>query len=304
MIYIDYRQTDASLSLAAEEYVLHNYTKDEYLMLWRSSPSVIVGKFQNAFGEVSMAAAEQMRVPVIRRNSGGGTVYHDLGNLNFTFFADKGEQSPDYGRFLEPMAEALNYLGVPARMGESFDLTVHGKKISGNAQSVVKDRVMHHGTLLFDSDLSAIERLTGHASSAVRSKGIKSNPAEVENIRPYLRDDIRETDIEGFAQMLKTLICGEGCHVHRFDKEEERAIASLAETKYRTWEWNYGKSPKFTKTCGDFSVNVEAGIIASVTGCDELDKLLRGVRLKSDEILKAIPKACPSRDKTLALLIE
>ena len=120
-------------------------------MLWRGERSVIVGKNQNVYGEVSLLECEKHCTPIFRRNSGGGTVYHDLGNVNFSFFSDMGERT-DYARFLTPVVEFLRSLGVPAEMGEAFDITVNGKKVSGNAQSVHRGRVMHHGTLLFDAD--------------------------------------------------------------------------------------------------------------------------------------------------------
>lgn len=153
---------DPSFCLAAEQFILENLTSGDFLMLWRGERSVIVGKNQNVYGEVSILECEKHCTPIFRRNSGGGTVYHDLGNVNFSFFSDMGERT-DYARFLTPVVEFLRSLGVPAEMGEAFDITVNGKKVSGNAQSVYRGRVMHHGTLLFDADITVLSSLTSHA---------------------------------------------------------------------------------------------------------------------------------------------
>ncbi len=281
MIYIPTSSTSAAYNLAVEEFLLTRVTDDDLLMLWKSAPTVVIGKFQNAYGEVSVGEIERRGIELVRRNSGGGTVYHDEGNLNFTMISDRGENSPDYERFLRPVVEALRSLGIPAAMGDAFDITVDGKKVSGNAQSVVKNRVMHHGTLLFDADLSVLSKVTGHASADVRSKAIPSKPSPVCNLRPYLREDM---GIDAFANLLKTALCGDSSEVRAFTEEEIREIEHLRVTKYGTWDWNYGKSPAFTKDCGRFSVEVKSGIITAVHGDDELAEILTGRRMSPTEI--------------------
>ncbi len=281
MIYLENNVIDAAYSLAVEEFMLNYRTSGEYLMLWRSAPTVVIGKFQNAYGEVSTAETARRGIALVRRNSGGGTVYHDTGNLNFTMFADRGDSAPDYERFLTPVVAALRELGVPARIGDSFDITVDGKKVSGNAQSVVKNRVMHHGTLLFDSDLTVLHEVTGHASESVKSKAIRSNPSPVCNIRPFL---VRDMEIAEFTEFLKTALCGKAPEVLRLSEEEIIEITRLADEKYRAWDWNYGKSPAFTKDCGAFSVDVKSGVILAVHGDDALAEALVGARMHPEEV--------------------
>ncbi len=287
MIYIPSTTTSAAENLAVEEYLLTRVTEGDFLMLWKSAPTVVIGKFQNAYGEVSVAETMRRGISLVRRNSGGGTVYHDEGNLNFTMIADRGENSPEYERFLTPVIAALRELGIPAKMGDAFDITVDGYKVSGNAQSVVKNRVMHHGTLLFDADLTVLSEITGHASTAVQSKAIRSNPSPVCNLRPYLKHDM---DIAAFTEYLKTALCGEHTDVRTFTDEETAEIARLHDTKYNTWEWNFAKSPAFTKDFGTFSVYVRSGIVTAVLDNDELAYKLTGVRMTPEDLSAAVPE--------------
>ena len=287
MIYIPSTTTSAAENLAAEEYLLTHCTSGEFLMLWKSAPTVVIGKFQNAWGEVSVEEILRRNITLVRRNSGGGTVYHDEGNLNFTMIADRGENSPEYERFLTPVIAALNKLGIPAKMGDAFDITVDGYKVSGNAQSVVKNRVMHHGTLLFDADLTVLSGITGHANTDVHSKAIQSNPSPVCNLRPYLKHDM---DIAAFADYLKTELCGEHPEIRTFTEEESAELERLRDTKYAAWDWNFARSPAFTKSCGTFSVFVKGGIITAVTDNDELAYRLTGVRMTPEDLRAAVPE--------------
>lgn len=281
MIYIPSTTTSAAHSLAVEEFLLTHAASGEFLMLWKSAPTVVIGKFQNAWGEVSVGETLRRGIALVRRNSGGGTVYHDEGNLNFTMIADRGENSPEYERFLTPVIAALRDLGIPAKMGDAFDITVDGYKVSGNAQSVVKNRVMHHGTLLFDADLTVLSEITGHASADVKSKAIQSNPSPVCNLRPYLKHDMT---IDAFADYLKTALCGENAEIRTFTDEENAEIERLRDTKYNTWEWNFAKSPAFTKDCGTFSVDVKSGVITAVHGNEKLAESLTGVRMNPEDV--------------------
>ncbi|MBO4933085.1 MAG: lipoate--protein ligase family protein [Clostridia bacterium] len=280
MIYIPSTTTSAAENLAVEEYLLTRCTSGDFLMLWKSAPTVVIGKFQNAYGEVSVAETLRRGISLVRRNSGGGTVYHDEGNLNFTMVADRGENSPEYERFLTPVIAALRDLGIPAKMGDAFDITVDGYKVSGNAQSVVKNRVMHHGTLLFDADLTVLSEITGHASADVQSKAIQSNPSPVCNLRPYLKHDM---DIAVFTDCMKTALCGENAEIRTFTDEETAEIERLRDTKYAAWEWNFAKSPAFTKHCGTFSVDVRNGIITAVHGEHPVENLT-GIRMIPEDL--------------------
>lgn len=250
---------DPAFSLAAEEYLLTEKNDGEWLMLWRSEPSVIIGKFQNSYAEVSLTECERCAVNVFRRNSGGGCVYHDTGNLNYTIIADRGDESPEYERFLSPIVDFLASLRINAEIRDKSALFVGDKKISGNAESVVGGRVMHHGTLLFDADLSTLGRITGHAREKIKSKSIPSNPSPVANIRPMLDDDMT---IECFADSVANALCdGE----YRFTADEVAMINAIADEKYRTWEWNYGRSPALTLETNGLTLFARHGMIEGIT---------------------------------------
>ena len=270
---------DPALSLAAEEYLLTEKTDGDWLMLWISRPSIIVGKFQNVYGEVSISECERAGVPIFRRNSGGGTVYHDSGNLNYTVVTDRSDNSLDYARFLEPVVDFLASLGVKADIADTSALFVGDKKISGNAQSTVGVRVMHHGTLLFDADLDALHRLTGHAREKIKSKSIASKPSPVTNIRPLLT---RDMTLAEFEEKLASALSSERCN---FSGEEMKKIESLAEEKYRTWTWNFGRSPAFTLLCDGLELTARHGVIEASSVYNDV---LAGVKLIPDEIKKAL----------------
>ncbi|MGN1410481.1 MAG: biotin/lipoate A/B protein ligase family protein [Eubacteriales bacterium] len=281
MLSIKNDSHDPAFCLAAEEFLLENYTQGEFLMLWSGDKSVITGKFQNIYEEVSLLECQKNNIGIFRRNSGGGTVYHDLGNVNFSFFADKGENSPDYERFLTPIVHALCSIGIPAELGKSFDITVGGKKVSGNAQSVHKSRVMHHGTLLFDTDLGVLSSVTGHASAKITSKAIKSTPAPVCNMKPFAPELTTET----FAEEIKNALCSDEIS---FTDEETAAINRIADEKYRTWEWNFGRSPAFDLKSSSISLSAKNGVILS---SDIYSETLVGLRLIPDVIYDALRKS-------------
>lgn len=281
MLSIKNDSHDPAFCLAAEEFLLENYTQGEFLMLWSGGKSVITGKFQNIYEEVSLLECQKNNIGIFRRNSGGGTVYHDLGNVNFSFFADKGENSPDYERFLTPIVRALCSLGIPAEIGKSFDITVGGKKVSGNAQSVHKCRVMHHGTLLFDTDLGVLSSVTGHAREKITSKAIKSTPAPVCNMKQFAPELTTET----FAEEIKNALCSGEI---RFTDEEIAEINRIADEKYRAWEWNFGRSPAFELKSGSISLSAKNGVILS---SDIYADTLVGLRLIPDVIYAALRKS-------------
>ena len=147
--------SDVYTNLAIEEYVFHHFTDDNYLLLWKNEGSIVIGKHQNVFEKVNIKAIESSSVKVARRNTGSGAVFHDKGNLNYSLITDyDSEIFSGYDEFLNPMIKALNHLGVPAHKRRSSDIAIEDKKISGSAQTVKNNRILHHGTLLFDADLS------------------------------------------------------------------------------------------------------------------------------------------------------
>ena len=195
MIQIETTSHDPFFNQAFEDYVFRTYREGDVLLLWRNRPAVVVGCYQNICREVHMRALLDRGIPVVRRMSGGGTVYHDLGNLNYTLISD--QTGPlDYDRCLEPVIRALNALGVPAQKNRTCDIAVDGKKISGSAQKIAGGRVLHHGTLLFDSDLSLLDEITtGRKNDAFCSKGTESAICTVTNLRPLSQGRLRDRHV-------------------------------------------------------------------------------------------------------------
>ncbi len=236
--------TDPYFNLAAEEYFLKHFQED-FFMLWRSRPSVVVGKHQNALAEINHAFVRENQIPVARRLSGGGTVFHDPGNVNFTFIRNVANISEvNFKVFTVPVVAALKKLGVAAYTTGRNDLLIDGKKISGNAEHVHKNRVLHHGTLLFDSHLEALKGALKVDLSKFEDKAVQSNRSEVTNIANYLPTSI---SVEEFARFLFDEICGTypDFHVYEPTIDDIAAIEKLSIEKYQTWDWIFGYSPRY-----------------------------------------------------------
>ena len=188
MKYIDSQSHDSYFNLALEEYILkNNEIEEDIVFLWQNTPTIVVGNNQNTIEEINMPFVTEKNIKVVRRLSGGGAVYQDLGNLNFTFIKHLDNTSnTDIKRFALPVAEALNKLGVPAQLTGRNDISVEEKKISGNAQRLYKNKLLHHGTLLFDTDLELMAQVLKVGLDKIESKGIKSVRSRVTNIKPYV----------------------------------------------------------------------------------------------------------------------
>ena len=242
MIYIENDARDPAFNQALEEYVFERVAPDEtLLMLWRNAPAVVCGCYQNAFAEVDMLRAAERGVKVIRRISGGGTVYHDLGNVNYSVIAPADDRV-DYARFIAPVVEALNDLGIPAAMNRTCDIAVNGLKVSGSAQKTAKGRVLHHGTLLYDTDLCALHALADGRRGKFTSKGIQSTPWPVANMRACLTD---APDTAAFAARLRERLAG-NAETLRLDESTLEDVRALAAEKYETWDWTFARSPAFS----------------------------------------------------------
>lgn len=281
MITLCLNQTSADpyFNLAAEEYFLKNFRED-FFMLWRSKPSVVVGKHQNALAEINHAFVRENQIPVARRLSGGGTVFHDPGNVNFTFIRNVANISEvNFKVFTVPVVEALKKLGVEAYTTGRNDLLIDGKKISGNAEHVHKNRVLHHGTLLFDSHLEALKGALKVDLSKFEDKAVQSNRSEVTNIANYLPTPI---SVEEFTRFIFGEICGtySDFQVYQPTSEDITAIEKLAIEKYQTWDWIFGYSPRYRFSNavetenGAISVSllVEKGRIAEAAFSGEISK--------------------------------
>ncbi len=244
--------TDPYFNIASEEYLLKQ-TDGYYIYLWRNSPAVILGVNQNALEEVNLNYTESNGIKVVRRLTGGGAVYHDLDNLCYTVIAPFDDEVDNYKRFTKPVIDYLNSIGVKAEFSGRNDITVDGKKISGNAQTVYNGRIMHHGTLLFKTDINALDGALKPNKLKIQSKGIKSVRARVTNIYDHLIEKISPTEfIYGLKNYLK-----KDSEVKEFSKEDIAQINLLVKNKYSTYEWNIGNSPKGQNT---FEYKFEFGV--------------------------------------------
>jgi len=245
MLCIFSSNNDVFFNLASEEYFLKNIS-DDLIIIWKSTPSVIVGKHQNTFAEVNHKYLRDKNILVARRLTGGGAVFHDEGNLNFTFIKN-GEEGKlvDFKKFISPVVEFLESLKLPAKIGLKNDVRIDNLKISGNAEHVYRSRVLHHGTLLFNTNIEKLSKALQVYPNRYIDKSVQSNRSEVANISDYLTEKI---SIDEFAERLFNFLIDKhkGTTVHKIEGIEAKAILKLRDEKYHTWEWIYGYSPPFS----------------------------------------------------------
>lgn len=248
MYFIDNKGiTDPRINLAIEEYVLYNMDidKDDFLLFYINQPSIIIGKNQNTIEEINTDYVEDHGIIVVRRLSGGGAVYHDLNNLNFSFLTkDDGDSFNNYKKFTQPVVDALAKLGVNAELSGRNDILAEGRKVSGNAQYAIRGRMFSHGTLLFKTDIDAVVSALKVKKDKIESKGIKSVRSRVGNISDYLKEPMT---VEQFRlEILKSIFGGEeNIQYYELNDEDWEKIHEISKNRYQKWEWNYGKSPKF-----------------------------------------------------------
>lgn len=247
MKYITNLSNNPNYNLAFEEYCFKNLPRDEdYVFLWINGPAIIVGKNQNTIEEINSDYTKENDIKIVRRITGGGAVYHDLGNLNFSIIQNvDGVAKIDFGKINIPIVKSLEKLGIMAELSGRNDITLDGKKFSGIAQSVHKKRVLNHGTILFDTDLTVLSNALNVKQDKIESKGVKSVKSRVTNIRPYLTDDV---DILTFKGLLLNNIFDYGGlkpEEYILSQEQKEEIDKLYDEKYSTWDWNFGESPDF-----------------------------------------------------------
>jgi len=285
--------TDPAINLALEEHCFRNLDpSSEYLLLYNNRPSIIIGRHQNPFQEFNHDLARRKDILLVRRISGGGAVYHDRGNLNFGFITDFTEEKLDYFKFLiAPILKTLQRLGVPARLTEKNNIVVYGKKVSGNSQHTNMRRMLSHGTLLFDSDLEVLERALQPDLEIINSRAVQSIPGKVTNITEHLG---RPLDMDAFrTELLKGIseIFGELKDYHLTARDRE-AFDLLAKTKYKSWNWTFGRSPKFSvqhhlrTESGDINAHfhVKNGIIRDIIPADQSANLPWVQKIRSEFI--------------------
>lgn len=305
MLFIDNQGiTDASVNLALEEYALRQLPleDDSYLLFYINAPSVIIGKHQNTIEEINAEYVREHGIQVVRRLSGGGAVYHDLGNLNFSFITkDDGESFSNFRKFTQPVVEALHALGVKAELTGRNDIQVGEQKISGNAQFATRGRMFSHGTLMFNLNLDDVQNSLNANPEKFKSKSTKSVRARVANIVDFLD---REMTIEDFRSELLRRIFGmepESVPQYKLTGEDWEAIHRISQERYKNWDWNYGESPecnvKYTKKFPvgliDLRMDIKEGHIKEIKiygdffgigDVSDIENILRGSRYEINEI--------------------
>lgn len=298
MKFIDNISKDCYFNLAAEEYLLKGF-EEEFFMLWQNDNTIVVGRNQNTLAEINAEYVRKKGIHVVRRMSGGGAVYHDLGNVNYTFIENRAESFSDFSRFSQPVIRALKTLGVEAHAGGRNDLLIGDKKFSGNAQYVYRNRILHHGTLLFDSDLYKVSQCLKADPEKFRDKGIKSVKSRVTNISDSLP---KPMTVAEFMETLKQEIRYEE---YRFSQADIEAIEQLKREKYETYGWNFGYSPnyeivnreRFSRGTVEFRIHVVEGKIAQIQAfgdffskCDLAGFYgqLKGISYQKQEIKKVL----------------
>ncbi len=297
---IDRYTNDPYWNLAAEEYLLTSFSEPVF-RIWRNCDSIIVGKNQNTFAEINIDFVERNNIPVVRRLTGGGTVFHDLGNVNYTFI-DKKIDSESTGemfkRFTSPIIQALDGLDVKAYLSGRNDLLIDEKKFSGNAICIHGDRVLQHGTLLFQSSMNNLsEALIVHEDKFI-GKSVKSNRSRVTNISEHLRSKFTTEEFFNYI----AAFCSKNLTEYHYTENDIVQITSLADSKYRSREWNYGNSPKcrfhnrakFSAGVLEVSFNIEKGSITELiingdyffkAQTEELCKVLIGAQYEKEKII-------------------
>ena len=246
MRYIESTSTNPYFNLALEEYVFDYLPTDEsYFMLWQNANTIVIGKYQNAAEEINQQFVDENHIRVARRLSGGGAVYHDMGNLNFTFIVDQ-EAAADFNFkvFVVPIIETLKKFGVAAEFNGRNDITIDGQKFSGNSQYCKRGRVMHHGCIMLDSNLTSVADALKVKEAKFTSKNAKSVRSRVTTINANAPQPIT---MDQFKTALKEHILGDGSITpYHLTEEDLAVIEKIQKEKYETWEWNYGRAVEYT----------------------------------------------------------
>jgi lipoate-protein ligase A len=304
MVYIETNSNDPAYNLALEQYAFDTISRtSELFMLWQNRDAVIVGLHQNTMQEINRGFLESNGIPVVRRLSGGGAVFHDLGNLNFTFITREADTSAiDFALSCRPIADALASMGVPVEFRGRNDMTAGEKKFSGNARYYRDGRLMHHGTLLFDVSLDRLAEALRVPDDKLVSKGVKSVRSRVVNLREYLDMPVSE-----FWAKLRQALAG-NMPEYTLSEHDIRAVEAIKRERYDTWEWNYGQSPEYSiekrRRLEGFgtirlSMGVEKGRITAyasdgdyfgVRPYGDVAEALRGARLEREALQQALSR--------------
>ena len=306
MRYLRNPHTNPYYNMAFDEFCLESLPIDEPVFyLWQNRPAVIVGYNQEVNTEVNLEYLKANDIALVRRVTGGGAVYHDLGNLNYTIVGRSEDLERDYPEYASLMMKALQTLGIPATLSGRNDILVGGKKVSGFAKRVCKNRLMVHGTLMFDVDLDKLTQVLNPSATKLQSKGIASVRSRVANLREYLPEI---ADIQAFSQRLEEILsCNYKDAEYKLSEDDLAHIQKLTDEKFATWKWNYGHSPKATLThsarlaCGTVEVHLtlkENRIASCRFGGDflgnlpasEIENALQGVVYEASAIRECLSK--------------
>lgn len=312
MLFVDNQEnTDPRTNIALETYLVENRLTDQPLLLFYiNEPSIIIGRNQNTVEEVNQRYVEEHGIHVVRRMSGGGAVYHDLGNFSYCFIQEEHGPARDFSVFTRPVIEALHQMGVAgARLEGRNDLIIDGKKFSGNAMYIKNGRMTAHGTILYDADLDAVTAALKPRADKIESKGIKSVRSRVTNIRPYVADAYQHLNTREFRDHLLLRIFGVNSRAdvpeYTLSADDWAQVAAIRAERFANWDWNYGRSPAFTSEryhkypqgAVDFRFNVEQGgnikeikIYGDFFGVGDIadiEKRLTGIPYRRDAITAA-----------------
>ncbi|HGA0063399.1 TPA: lipoate--protein ligase [Streptococcus agalactiae] len=306
MKYIVNTSNDPAYNVALEAYAFQKLTDiDEIFILWINEPAIIIGRHQNTIQEINKEFIDKNGIHVVRRLSGGGAVYHDLNNLNYTIISNNTQEGAfDFQTFSKPVIDTLAKLGVKAEFTGRNDLEINGQKFAGNAQAYYKGRMMHHGCLLFDVDMSVLGQALKVSKDKIESKGIKSVRVRVTNIVDHLSDKIT---VQEFSDAILAQMKEEYPEMDEYvlSDAELSEIQAMRDNQFATWDWTYGKAPEYTIERGvrypagkiTTYANVENSTIKSVKifgdffgvkPVDDIEKMLEGVRYDYKDVLAAL----------------
>lgn len=307
MLYVKNDFNNAYFNIALEEYLFNKSLNagETYIILYINNPAIIIGKHQNTIEEINSQYVNENKISVVRRMSGGGAVYHDEGNLNFTYIINTGKENVNnFRKFTFPIIKALDKMGIKAELSGRNDLIIDGKKFSGNAQYYRKNRLLHHGTILFNSKIETLTKALNVKQEKIQSKGIKSIRSRVTNIIDYLPE---KKDIQEFKELLIEHLFEEQGSIkeYKLTQRDIENVDQLVKKKYNTWEWNWGESPvfniqrsyRFPIGLVDVRLNVVEGFIIKCRifgdffaseDVEDIEKKLQGVKYRRKEVIQVL----------------
>lgn len=304
MLFIEHYNTNPYINHAIEEYVMDKF-HERCFMLWRNRPCILIGKNQNTMAEINVDYVKKHNLPVVRRMSGGGAIFNDLGTLNFTFIAMTDDNIfADFGRFTEPIMRALKNLHIGVELSGRNDLVINGRKFCGNSQCRHGSKILHHGSILFSVDMKNLNGSLNASSIKFSDKSVKSVKSRVVNLGEYFKETMTVIDFKNF--LIKSIMEEHKCSkVYRFSRDDWKRIKKISDDKYASWQWNYGNFKKFNysnekKFKGGIvqaDINVYKGVIDyikffgdffSKREIYEFEKQFIGVRYDKGEVLKVL----------------